>query len=123
MNYEKIDACERNCMLLWKEHKDDTECMHCGRYRYVKVVNEDGASITTKVMVKQFRYMHITPRLKQLYLSKEIAKQMRWHKEGKRDRKTLILCRILMKVKFGRPWTTLIQNLQGTPRVSALACR
>jgi hypothetical protein len=26
MNYEKIDACEKNCMLFWKEHKDDTEC-------------------------------------------------------------------------------------------------
>jgi hypothetical protein len=29
--------------------------------------------------------MPITPRFKQLYLSKETAKQMRWHKEGKRD--------------------------------------
>jgi hypothetical protein len=28
MNYEKIDVCERNCMLFWKEHKEDTECMH-----------------------------------------------------------------------------------------------
>jgi hypothetical protein len=27
----------------------------------------------------------ITPRLKQLYLSEESVKQMRWHKEGKRD--------------------------------------
>jgi hypothetical protein len=26
MNYKKIDACEKNCMLVWKEHKDDTEC-------------------------------------------------------------------------------------------------
>jgi hypothetical protein len=26
MNYEKIDVCEKNCMLFWKEHKDDTEC-------------------------------------------------------------------------------------------------
>jgi hypothetical protein len=52
MNYEKIDVCERNCMLFWKEHKDDTEFMHCGRPRYVKVVNEDGASVTTKVAVK-----------------------------------------------------------------------
>jgi hypothetical protein len=52
MNYEKIDVCERNCMLFWKEHKDDTEFMHCGRPRYVKVVNEDGASVTTKVVVK-----------------------------------------------------------------------
>jgi hypothetical protein len=29
--------------------------------------------------------MPITPRLKWLYLSEEIAIQMRWHKEGKRD--------------------------------------
>jgi hypothetical protein len=69
MNYEKIDVWKRNCMLFWKEHKDDTECMHYGRSRYVKVVNEDGASITTKVVVKQFCYMPITLRLKQLYLS------------------------------------------------------
>jgi hypothetical protein len=52
MNYEKIDVCKRNYMLFWKEHKDDIEYMHCGRSRYVKVVNEDGASITTKVAVK-----------------------------------------------------------------------
>jgi hypothetical protein len=41
MHYKKIDVCERNCMLFWKEHKDDTECMHCDRSKYVKVVNED----------------------------------------------------------------------------------
>jgi hypothetical protein len=52
MNYEKIDVCERNYMLFWKEHKDDIECMHYGRSRYVKVVNEDGASVITKVAVK-----------------------------------------------------------------------
>jgi hypothetical protein len=61
--------------------------MHYGRSRYVKVVTEDGASVTTKVVVKQLRYMPITPRLKWLYLSKETAKQMRWHKEGKHDDK------------------------------------
>jgi hypothetical protein len=59
--------------------------MHCSRSRFVKVVNEDGASVTTKVTVKQICYRHITPRLKRLYLSEEIVKQMRWHKEGKRD--------------------------------------
>jgi hypothetical protein len=32
----------KNCMLFWKEHKDDTECMHYGRSRYMKVINEDG---------------------------------------------------------------------------------
>jgi hypothetical protein len=74
MNYEKIDVCERNCMLLWKEHKDDTEYMHCGRFRYMKVVNEDGAYITTKVAVKQLHYMPITLRLKRLNLSDETVK-------------------------------------------------
>jgi hypothetical protein len=66
---------------------DDTECMHCSRSRYVKVVNEDGASVTMKVTVKQLCCMPITLRLKQLYLSEETTKQMRWHKEKKRDSK------------------------------------
>jgi hypothetical protein len=83
MNYEKIDVYEKNCMLFWKKHKDDTECMHCGRSGYVKVRNEDGVSVTTKVATKQLRYIPITPRLKRLLLSEETTKQMRWHHEGK----------------------------------------
>jgi hypothetical protein len=51
----------------------------------VKVVNENGASVTIKVVVKQLCYMSITLRLKQLYLFKETVKQMRWHKEEKHD--------------------------------------
>jgi hypothetical protein len=47
MYYEKIDGQEKNCMLFWKEHKDDTKCQHCGRSRYVKVINKDRASVTT----------------------------------------------------------------------------
>jgi hypothetical protein len=34
--------------------------MHYGRARYVKVISEDGASVTTKVVVKQLRYVPIT---------------------------------------------------------------
>jgi hypothetical protein len=52
MNYEKIYVCKRNCMLFWKEHNDDTEYMHCGRSGYMKVLNKDGAFVTTKVAVK-----------------------------------------------------------------------
>jgi hypothetical protein len=77
MNYEKIDAYEKNCMLSWKERKDDTECMYCSRSIYVKVINEDGASITTKVAVKQLCYIPITPRLKRLFLCVKIAQQIR----------------------------------------------
>jgi hypothetical protein len=72
-------------MLFWKKHKDDTECMHCDRSIYVKVINKYGASITTKVVVKQLRYLHITPKLKRLFMCKETAQLMRWHKEGIRD--------------------------------------
>jgi hypothetical protein len=42
-------------------------------------------TVTIKVAIKQLRYMPITLRLKRLFLSEEIAKQMRWHKEGKRE--------------------------------------
>jgi hypothetical protein len=80
-------AAKKICTLFWKEYKDDTECMHCGRSRYVKVINEDGASITTKVMVKQLHYIPITPRLKWLFLCEETSQQIRWHKEGTRDSK------------------------------------
>jgi hypothetical protein len=75
----------KKIMLFWKEHKDDTECMHCGRFRYVNVINEDGTSITTKVVVKQLHYIPITQRLKRLFLCQEMVQQMRWHKEGIRD--------------------------------------
>jgi hypothetical protein len=74
MNYKKINVCERNCMLFSKEHKNDTKCMCCCWSRYMKVVNEDGASVITKVVVKQLRYMLSTPRLKRLYLSEETMK-------------------------------------------------
>jgi hypothetical protein len=59
--------------------------MHCSMSRYMKVINEDGVSVTTKVAVKQLRYILITPRLKRLFLFEETMKQMRCHKEGKRD--------------------------------------
>jgi hypothetical protein len=51
----------------------------------VNVRNKDGDSVTIKVVIKQLHYMSITSKLKRLFLSEETAKQMRWHKEGKRE--------------------------------------
>jgi hypothetical protein len=48
----------------------------------MKVIKEDEAYVTTKVVVKQLHYIPITPRLKRLFLCKEMMQQMRWHKEG-----------------------------------------
>jgi hypothetical protein len=61
--------------------------MHYGRSKYLKVRNEDGVSVTTKVATKQLPYIPITPRLKRLFLSEETVKQMRWHNEGKHESK------------------------------------
>jgi hypothetical protein len=55
----------------------------------MKVRNEDDVSITTKVAIKQLRYIPITLRLKRLFMSEETMKQMRWHKEGKRESEDL----------------------------------
>jgi hypothetical protein len=35
-----------------------------------------------EIAYKQLRYMPLTPRLKQLFISKKTAMHMRWHKEG-----------------------------------------
>ena len=35
LDYEKIDACPKDCMLYRKEHANDTECEVCFTPRYV----------------------------------------------------------------------------------------
>jgi hypothetical protein len=123
MNYEKIDACEKNCMLFWKEHKENIECMHCGRSRYVKVINEDGASVTTIVVIKQLRYIPIMPRLKRLFLCKEIAQQMSWHKEGICDSKDTDIMLHPMDAEAWQALDRFDSEFAWDPRVSILVYR
>jgi hypothetical protein len=52
MNYEKVDACENNCMLVWRDHENDTHCMHGKNTRYAVVMDEEGTVVTTKVLLK-----------------------------------------------------------------------
>jgi hypothetical protein len=52
MDYEKIDVCRNSCMLFWKEHKEENKCLKYGKPRYVKVVNDDGETMTTEVAHK-----------------------------------------------------------------------
>jgi hypothetical protein len=85
MNYQKIDACEDNCMLFCKEHEKTTHCIHCGKSRYAMVLDEDGNEVTTNVPIKQLQYMPITPQLKRLFLNQETTKQMRWRLSGSRS--------------------------------------
>jgi hypothetical protein len=54
MKYKKIDVCEDNCMLFWKEYEADTHCQKCGKSRYAEVLKEDGATFATKVELNNF---------------------------------------------------------------------
>jgi hypothetical protein len=61
MEYKKIDVCKDNCMILYKEHKNEMKCLKCGKLMFVEVVNEDGEKVTIKIAHKQLHYMPLTP--------------------------------------------------------------
>jgi hypothetical protein len=82
MEYEKIDVCKDNCMIFCKEQKNEMKCLKCGKPRFVEVINEDGEKVMTNTTNKQLCYMPLTPRMKSLFISKNTARHMRWHKEG-----------------------------------------
>jgi hypothetical protein len=64
MEYEKIDACKDNCMLFYKEYKNETKYLKCDKSRFIEVVNEDGEKVMMKVKHKQLHYMPLMPRMK-----------------------------------------------------------
>ncbi|XP_013708996.2 uncharacterized protein LOC106412626 [Brassica napus] len=72
----KIDICEDNCMLFWKEDQDLLVCQFCGKDRYHQ--NRGKGKNRPK---KRMFYMPITERLKRLYQVEATASQMRWHAE------------------------------------------
>ncbi|CAA7039098.1 unnamed protein product [Microthlaspi erraticum] len=74
----KIDVCEDNCMLFWKEEdRGLVQCRFCGKARYQSNVGRSGKKIPKQRMF----YQPIADRLKQLYQSKTTASQLRWHAE------------------------------------------
>jgi hypothetical protein len=91
LDYEKIDVYRNSYMLFWKEHKEENKCLECGKPRFIKVVNDDGEMVTTEVAHKQLHYMPIAPRLKWMFHSKTTVIHMRWHKEGERENKEVMV--------------------------------
>jgi hypothetical protein len=71
----------------------------------VKVINEDGAFVTTEMAVKQLRYISMTPRLKWLFVCKETTQQMRWHKEGICDSED---ANIMLHLEDAMDWHALV---------------
>ncbi|XP_050281976.1 uncharacterized protein LOC126722879 [Quercus robur] len=89
LDYEKIDACIDDCVLYRNEYADLEKCPRCKKSRWKS--NESNGNIIgkkknhKKVPQKILRYFPLTPRLQRLFLTKNIASEMRWHKEGRVD--------------------------------------
>ncbi|XP_019255076.1 PREDICTED: uncharacterized protein LOC109233657 [Nicotiana attenuata] len=80
LGYTKIDACQNDCILYWREHAYAQSCPECGESRWKS--KENGGK---KVAHKVLRHFPIKPRLQRLYMARETAKKMRWHKEERVD--------------------------------------
>ncbi|XP_042959909.1 uncharacterized protein LOC122294953 [Carya illinoinensis] len=79
-SYVKIDACPNDCMLFWKDDADKESCSKCNESRWVSSRRKKG-----RIPQKVLRYFPLKPRLQRLFMSKNIAKEMRWHKEERLD--------------------------------------
>jgi hypothetical protein len=84
MPYEQIHACPKGCILFRKEHADAKYCVKCNSSRYLEVDSGDGQKRQLAIPVKILRYLPFVPRIQRLYMTVESAKQMTWHKDGRR---------------------------------------
>lgn len=76
LGYELIHTCKYDCALFWKENSSCDKCPICDEPRY-KYDNGNGKKVPQKVLY----YFPLKPRLQSLFKSKDIAADMRWHKE------------------------------------------
>ncbi|XP_061374183.1 uncharacterized protein LOC133316451 [Gastrolobium bilobum] len=86
LNYQKIDACPKNCMLFWGAEDEDRQiCKVCKTSRWKPPVKECERTCSQQgrkkrnVAAKVVRYFPLKPRLQRLFLSTKTAEDMRWH--------------------------------------------
>ncbi|XP_022549155.2 uncharacterized protein LOC111201453 [Brassica napus] len=77
MGYEKIHACGNDCCLFRKRFKKLDKCPKCKASRWKTNVHtgETKKGVPQKVL----RYFPVIPRLKRMFRSEEMAKDLRWH--------------------------------------------
>jgi hypothetical protein len=67
-------------VLFWKEHADKVECQTCNTSRW-SCVKGSNKRISQKVL----QFFPIKSTLQRLFMSKDMAKHMRWHKDERKD--------------------------------------
>jgi len=75
LGYEKIHACINYCCLFRKELKDLDYCPNCKASRWM--INFETGVVKTGIPQKKFRYFPIIPRLKRMFKSEKMAKNLR----------------------------------------------
>ncbi|XP_076904040.1 uncharacterized protein LOC143559301 [Bidens hawaiensis] len=91
LDYKKIHACPKDCMLYWKEYKDVEVChiFHTSRWKQQENEkqqnknNSEPSKTSSKVLAKVVWHFPLKPRLESLFMSSETAKHMTWHDEGR----------------------------------------
>ena len=85
LDYEKIDACPKDCMLFRNDHKDDEFCHTCGASRYIENPEVDGKVESSKkshrVSAKTLRHFSLIHILKRLFMCSKTVDSLRWHDE------------------------------------------
>jgi hypothetical protein len=85
MPYEKIHACPNGCVLFRKDHEKATHYPKCKASQYIEVGSSEGRPKTQLMTpVSVLRYLPPIPRIQRMYMTEESAKQMTWHKMGRR---------------------------------------
>ncbi|XP_057444023.1 uncharacterized protein LOC130736195 [Lotus japonicus] len=80
LDYVKIDACVNDCILFrGEEYENLDKCPKCGESRWQEKKKKN--VVPNKVV----RYFLIKPRLQRLFMSKQIADDMKWHKNKRVD--------------------------------------
>ncbi|XP_062094679.1 uncharacterized protein LOC133800665 [Humulus lupulus] len=75
LGYEKIGVCQYDCALFYGENANAVSCPVCKSSRYVR----------NQIPHKRLRWFPIKARLKRMFSSKHTSKDMRWHKEVRKN--------------------------------------
>jgi hypothetical protein len=84
MSYDKIHVCLKGCVLFRKEHEDAKYYPKCKSSRYLEVDSGDGQKRQLTIPTRVLRHLPFVTRIQRLFITKESAKKMAWHKDGVR---------------------------------------
>ncbi|XP_051199238.1 uncharacterized protein [Lolium perenne] len=83
LGYVKIDACENDCILFWKDNASANSCPKCKASRWKSERKHADGTRVHKVPKKVLRYFPIKKRLQRLFACSRTAALTRWHAEDR----------------------------------------